>query len=52
MMSRAWMRQLEKPKYYTVMIGNFNAKVGIFGLEMGNKRGDNLVKWAKERAKS
>jgi len=45
-MSMTRMSQLEKPNY-TVMIGNFNAKIGIFGLEMRNKREDNLVKWVK-----
>ena len=48
---------LEKPCYYTILMGDFNAKVGkranssetatgIFGLGTRNERGDTLVEWA------
>ena len=48
---------LEKQTHYTIVMGDFNAKVGgqtntseratgCFGLEQRNERGDTLVEWA------
>ena len=46
-----------KPNHYKIVMGHFNAQIGKrtnfvgkatgrFGLELRNKRGDNLVEWA------
>ena len=51
---------LGKPNHYTMVMGDFKAQIekrknlfetatGKFALELGNKRGDTLVKWATSK---
>ena len=51
---------LENPSHYTIVMGDFNAKVGVrpnpsetatgsFGLGQRNERGDTLIEWTTSK---